>query len=85
MEKCAILAKKAALRDVGSRNSHPKYAEFEEELLQIANSLGIGPQGLGGSVTAFGVNVEWYPTHIAGLPVAININCNAARHKSITL
>lgn len=85
MEKCAILAKKAALRDVGTHNSHPKYAELEEELLEIANALGIGPQGLGGSVSAFAVNVEWYPTHIAGLPVAININCNAARHQSIIL
>lgn len=85
MEKCAILAKKAAIREIGSHNPHPKYAELEEELKEIANSLGIGPQGLGGSVTAFGVNIEWYPTHIAGLPVAININCNAVRHKSIIL
>lgn len=85
MEKCAILAKKAAIREVGSHNSHPKYAQLEDELLEIANASGIGPQGLGGSVTAFGVNIEWYPTHIAGLPVAININCNAIRHKSIVL
>lgn len=85
MEKCAILAKKAALRDVGTHNPHPKYAQLEEELLEIANALGIGPQGLGGSVSAFAINVEWYPTHIAGLPVAINVNCNAARHQSIIL
>lgn len=85
MEKCAILAKKAAMRDVGSQNPHPQYAQLEKELLEVANALGIGPQGLGGSVTAFAVHIEWYPTHIAGLPVAININCNAARHKSITL
>lgn len=85
MEKCAILAKKAAIREIGSHNSHPKYAQLEDELLEMANALGIGPQGLGGSVSAFGVNIEWYPTHIAGLPVAININCNAIRHKSIVL
>lgn len=85
MEKCAILAKKAAIREVGSHNSHPQYAQLEDELLEMANALGIGPQGLGGKVTAFGVNIEWYPTHIAGLPVAININCNAIRHKSIVL
>ena len=85
MEKCAILAKKAAIREVGSHNLHPKYAQLEDELLRVANDLGIGPQGLGGSVSAFGVNIEWYPTHIAGLPIAININCNAIRHKSILL
>lgn len=85
MEKCAILAKKAAIREVGSHNPHPKYAQLEDELLRVANDLGIGPQGLGGSVSAFGVNIEWYSTHIAGLPIAININCNAIRHKSILL
>lgn len=85
MEKCAILAKKAAIREVGSHNPHPKYAQLEDELLRVANDLGIGPQGLGGSVSVFGVNIEWYPTHIAGLPIAININCNAIRHKSILL
>ncbi|GAA7257412.1 hypothetical protein HpCK38_14960 [Helicobacter pylori] len=85
MEKCAILAKKAAIREIGSHNSHPKYAQLEDELLEMANAWGIGPQGLGGSVSAFGVNIEWYPIHIAGLPVAININCNAIRHKSIVL
>ncbi len=85
MEKCAILAKKAAIREVESHNPHPKYAQLEDELLRVANDLGIGPQGLGGSVSAFGVNIEWYPTHIAGLPIAININCNAIRHKSILL
>ena len=85
MEKCAILAKKAAIREVGSHNPHPKYAQLEDELLRVANDLGIGPQGLGGSVSVFGVNIDWYPTHIAGLPIAININCNAIRHKSILL
>lgn len=85
MEQCAILAKKAAIREVGSHNPHPKYAELENELVEMANSMGIGPQGLGGDTTVFGVNIEWYPTHIAGLPVAININCNAIRHQSIIL
>lgn len=85
MEQCAILAKKAAIREIGSHNPHPKYAELENELVEMANSMGIGPQGLGGDTTVFGVNIEWYPTHIAGLPVAININCNAIRHQSIIL
>ncbi|ANV98133.1 fumarate hydratase [Helicobacter enhydrae] len=85
MEQCAILAKKAAVREIGSHNKTPEYAELENELVLMANALGIGPQGLGGDTTVFGVNIEWYPTHIAGLPVAININCNAVRHKSITL
>lgn len=85
MEMAAILAKKAAIREVDSKNEDPRYAKFEEELLDLANKTGVGPQGLGGSTTAFKVNVEWYPTHIAGLPVAININCHAARHASIEL
>lgn len=80
MEKAAILAKQAAIRPIDSKNFHPLYAQLEEELLLLANQTGIGPQGLGGNTTAFGVNIEWYPTHIAGLPVAININCHAARH-----
>lgn len=83
MEKASLLAKKAAVREIGSSNPDERYAKFEKELEELANSLGIGPQGLGGSTTVFGVNIEWYPTHIAGLPVAININCNAVRHKSI--
>lgn len=85
MEKSAILAKKAAIREIGSSNPHPKYAKLEEELTEMANALGIGPQGLGGDNTVFGVNIEWYPTHIAGLPVSININCNATRHASVLL
>lgn len=85
MEKAALLAKFAAIRDVDSRNPHPKYAALEEELLELANQTGVGPQGLGGRTTAFAVNVEWYPTHIAGLPVAINVNCHAARHAHIKL
>lgn len=85
MEKATMLAKEAAVREVGSHNKDSRYAKLEDELLEIANSSGVGPQGLGGNVTAFAVNVEWYPTHIAGLPVAININCHAARHADIEL
>ncbi|RDU56407.1 fumarate hydratase [Helicobacter sp. MIT 00-7814] len=80
MEKAALLAKKAAVRETDSKNPDPRYAKLEDELLEMANATGVGPQGLGGITTAFKVNVEWYPTHIAGLPVAININCHAARH-----
>lgn len=85
MEKAAILAKIAAIRDVDSRNPHPKYAQLEDELLDMANKTGVGPQGLGGNTTAFAVNIEWYPTHIAGLPVAVNVNCHAARHAHVVL
>lgn len=85
MEKAAILAKQAAVRSVDSSNEHPDYAKLEQELLEIACATGVGPQGLGGINTAVKVNIEWYPTHIAGLPVAININCHAARHADITL
>ena len=85
MEKAAMLAKEAAVREVGSHNKDERYAKLEDELLEIANASGVGPQGLGGNTTAFAVNVEWYPTHIAGLPVAININCHAARHADIEL
>ncbi len=85
METAAICAKRAAVRDLDTKNPDPRYAKLEEELLELANSTGIGPQGLGGQFTALKVNVEWYPTHIACLPVAININCHAARHAHITL
>ncbi|PAF45895.1 fumarate hydratase [Helicobacter sp. 11S02629-2] len=85
MEKAAILAKKAAIRPIDSKNHDPRYAKLEEELKELANKTGVGPQGLGGKVTAFGVNVEWYPTHIAMMPTAINVNCHAARHYSVTL
>ena len=85
MEKAALLAKKAAIRPINSKNPHPQYAKLEEELLEIANSTGVGPQGLGGDTTAFAISVEWFPTHIAGLPVAININCHAARHAHKTI
>ncbi|MCI9420901.1 MAG: fumarate hydratase [Eubacterium sp.] len=79
-EKCAILAKKALTRDL-NRSSHVPYVkELEDEMLEEINKLGIGPGGLGGRVTALGVNVETYPTHIAGMPVAINICCHVNRH-----
>lgn len=84
MEKSAILAKKALLRSIKVRNPHPEYAKLEQELLEMANKTGIGPQ-LGGTTTALAVNIEWYPTHIAGLPVAVNINCHATRHAEIEL
>ena len=80
MDKAAQIAKKALTRDITARNSNPFYAELEEALLTRINKLGIGPQGMGGTVTALAVNVETYPTHIAGLPVAVNINCHATRH-----
>ncbi|WP_148799622.1 fumarate hydratase [Campylobacter concisus] len=85
MDKAALLAKEAAVRSVDSKNSDPRYAKLEDELLELACKTGVGPQGLGGDTTAVKVNVEWYPTHIAGLPVAININCHAARHAEAEL
>ena len=81
-DKAAYLAKKALLRPVDVRNDRPFYAELEEELLEKINALGIGPQGFGGMTTALAVNIEQYPTHIAGLPVAVNINCHVTRHKT---
>ncbi|AQW85337.1 tartrate dehydratase/fumarate hydratase, alpha subunit [Campylobacter pinnipediorum subsp. caledonicus] len=80
MDKAALLSKHAAVRSIDSKNSDERYAKLEEELLELARKTGVGPQGLGGDTTAVKVNIEWYPTHIAGLPVAININCHAARH-----
>lgn len=79
-EKCALLAKKALTRDLNSHNEIPYVKELEEEMLLKINDLQIGPAGLGGSTTALGVNVEVYPTHIAGLPVAVNICCHVNRH-----
>ncbi|NLY43113.1 MAG: fumarate hydratase [Clostridiaceae bacterium] len=81
MEKAAYLAKKALLRPVGLSNPDPYYADMEKKLLKEINKLGIGPQGLGGTTTAIAVNIEVFPTHIAGLPVAVNISCHAMRHK----
>ena len=79
-DKAAYLAKKALMRPVDQRNSEAFYAEIEEELLEKINALGIGPQGFGGKTTALAVNIEKFPTHIAGLPVAVNINCHVTRH-----
>ncbi len=85
MEKAAIMAKRATIREINKHNENVKYKELEEELLTKINELGIGPAGLGGKTTALAVNIEYYPTHIAGLPVAINICCHAARHAYIKL
>ena len=84
-EKCAILAKKALTRDLDSHSDIPYVKELEEEMLKKINDLGIGPGGLGGRVTAIGLNIETYPTHIAGLPVAVNICCHVNRHIRRTL
>ena len=81
-EKCAQLAKKATFRSIDTENPDPRYAELEKELLESINKMGFGPAGLGGNTTALGVNIETSPTHIAGMPVAVNICCHAARHKS---
>ena len=80
-EKAAYLSKKALLRPINIRNNEKFYSNLEEELLEEINNLGIGPQGFGGKTTALGINIETYPTHIAGLPVAVNISCHATRHK----
>jgi fumarate hydratase subunit alpha len=85
MEKAALNAKKALLRRVGDHNSNPSDAELEKELLRLVNGTGIGPAGLGGRITALAVNVETFPCHIASLPVAVNIQCHAARHKEVVL
>lgn len=79
-ELSAYLAKKALLRPIDKRNENPFYAKLEEELLNLINDLGIGPQGFGGRTTALAVNIETFATHIAGLPVAVNISCHATRH-----
>jgi len=79
MDRAAFMSKKALLRPVDSVNEHPEYAKLEADLLELINKTGIGPQ-LGGTTTALGVNVEWGPTHIAGLPVAVTICCHACRH-----
>ena len=81
-DKAALLSKKALLRPLDERNSDEFYADLEKELLDKINALGIGPQGFGGRTTALAVNIEKYPTHIAGLPVAVNINCHVTRHKT---
>ncbi len=84
-EKCAQMAKEALTRETGKHSEIPYVAEMEKEVLERINHTGIGPAGLGGSVTAFAVNINTYPTHIAGLPVAVNICCHVNRHRSITI
>ena len=79
-EKAAMMAKKALLRPLDQKNPDPVYDALEEELLEAINKLGIGPQGFGGKTTALAVNIEKFPTHIAGLPVAVNISCHVTRH-----
>ena len=81
-DKAALLAKKALMRPLDSNNPDPFYADLEVEMLEKINELGIGPQGFGGKTTAIGLNIETLPTHIAGMPCAININCHVTRHKS---
>lgn len=81
IEKCAQIAKKSLLRDIGQHNKDENIKNVEIQILKEINNLGIGPQGLGGNTTALAVNIETFPTHIAGLPVVVNINCHAARHK----
>ena len=84
-EYVAYLAKKALCRWVEQRNSDPYYAQMEQEILRKINLLGIGPQGFGGDTSALAVNIETFPTHIAGLPVAVNIGCHVTRHATVTL
>jgi len=84
-ERAALLAKKALLREVGSPNPDPELAALEKEILQAVNDLGIGPQGLGGRITAMAVHVVMQPSHIASLPVAVNIQCHSSRHKEAVL
>jgi fumarate hydratase subunit alpha len=81
-DKAALLAKKALMRPIDSSHPDPFYADLEVEMLEKINELGIGPQGFGGKTTAIGLNIETLPTHIAGMPCAININCHVTRHKS---
>lgn len=84
-DKAALLAKKALMRSTDDRNRDEFYADLEQEMLEKINALGIGPQGFGGRTTALAVNIETMPTHIAGLPVAVNINCHVTRHKTVIL
>lgn len=85
MEKAALLAKQALLRDVGSAHPNPSWAEVEARLTARINDLDIGPAGFGGCTTTFGVHILTYPTHIAGLPVAVNVGCHATRHKTAVI
>jgi fumarate hydratase subunit alpha len=85
LEMATLLAKKALMREIGSRNPDPRYAELERELLDQVNGTGIGPQGWGGVNTALDVRVEFYPTHIAAIPIAINLDCHLQRHIAIVI
>ena len=85
VDKCAQIAKKALFRELGEFNKDENIAKLESELLTAINKLGIGPHGLGGTTTALGLNIETFPTHIAGLPVVVNINCHASRHKKVVI
>ncbi|MCK9216464.1 MAG: fumarate hydratase [Firmicutes bacterium] len=85
IEKTTLLAKKSLLRNIGEHNINPKVAQLEKELLEEINNLGIGPQGFGGRMTALAVNIETFPAHIASMPVAINIQCHAARHQEVLI
>ncbi len=84
-EKCVEVAKRSLFREVGMPNSNPKYAELEKKILDSINRSGVGPQGLGGEVTALAVHIETFPCHIAQMPCAVNLNCHAARHMEVTL
>ncbi len=84
-ERAAYLAKKTLLRPFGSKNPDPELAQMEEEVLEKINKLGIGPQGLGGRTTSLAVHIDLVPCHIASLPLAVNIQCHAARHKEVTI
>ncbi len=81
IEKTAMLAKKALMREAGKPNPNPLYAKLEAEILEEINKSGVGPQGLGGRFTAFAVHIDYFPAHIASMPVVVNLNCHAARHK----
>ena len=81
-EKCAIMAKHALTRNLNEHSDIPYVADLEKEMLEKVNKLGIGPQGFGGKTTAIGLNIETMPTHIAGMPCAVNINCHVTRHKT---
>lgn len=83
MDMTTLLAKKALTRKAGSPNPNPQYAQLEKELLEEINKSGVGPQGLGGRILAMAVHIEYYPTHIVALPVAVNLNCHAARHAEV--
>ena len=84
-ERCAYLAKKALLREIGSRNADERYEKLEDVILERINSSGVGAQGFGGSTTSFCVHIEQEPCHLASLPVAVNINCHVHRHKTVVL